>query len=312
MKFVVKGRDKKNHQVGARDSSFRQSFLEPGKNVNVIRLGYIEEVNPEPLNINTRVSLSSHYTPQLIRNVAFPGASVSTDQSGSLGVTIKGLHGFYEGAVEGKMVSYAFADGNDQNPIVLNSYPYLACEKTGTKDNYVSPLTKKNFDPQDVFMSHFIGSYIVINSKLPVPGTIKALSKGRYLVESEIDVQLKAKTSILLDAKTSVELKALTSVKIDASTSVDIKGTSINLELLSGHKLSFTTSGLKYEDPSGNEFELGLTQAKFLFNGIETTIGSSGVVSDMDIVGGNATLPIGLLTHKHTGNLGLPTSPSIP
>lgn len=296
MKFTVKGRDKKNIHVGMRDSSFRQDFLEPGKRVNTIRVGYIESVETEPLNINTRVSVGTYFSPNIMTNVAFPGASVSTDQSGKLGVTVKGLHGFYEGAVEGKMVSYGFVDGNDQNPIILNSYPYVATEKLGTENNYVSPLTKKQFDPQDVFMSHFIGSYIVINSKLPIPGTIKALSKGRMLLESEIDVQIKSRTK----------------VEISANATIDLKGLSINLETLSGHKLSLSPTGLKYEDPIGNEFEMSPTQAKFLINGIETTIGASGVVCDTGIIGGNATVPINLLTHKHNGNLGFPTGSAIP
>lgn len=312
-KFVQVGKAQKDHQVGARDTKLRQSYLETGRNVYAIRTGFIKSVQSEPLNINTRVSVGSYFTPEVLTNVGFPGPSVSTDQTGSLGKTIKGLHGFYEGPVEGKMVSFGYINGNDQNPIVLNSYPYVADTKEGTDSNYISPLTKKKFDPQDVFMSHYVGSYIVIHSKLPIPGTIEIFSKGDILLESQIEVEIIAKTNISLEAKLEINLKATSNINAEATGSVNISGSSINLETTDGHKLTLDSSGLKFEDPMGNEFSISVGEAVFLMNGVESKIGSYGIVSDMDVVGGNASIPIGMLTHKHTnGNLGLPTGPAIP
>jgi hypothetical protein len=296
MKKAIKGRVNKDHQTGQRDSSLRQAYLENINQSNAIRVGYIKSVQSEPLNVNTRVSIGAYFTNMEFTNVPFPGMSVSTDQSGKLGVNVVGLHGFYEGAVEGKMVAYGFIDGNNQNPIVLNSYPYIAKTQPGTDENYISPLSKKNFDSQDVFMAHFTGSYIVLNSKLPVPGTIQVFSKGRLLVESEIDISIKSRTNI----------------DIESNAEVNIKGASINLETIDGHKLSLSPLGLKLEDPLGNEFEFSLGEAKFNMTGITTKIGAYGLISDTDIVGGDLAIPISLLTHKHLGNLGFPTGSSIP
>lgn len=139
-------------------------------------LGEILLVQPEPVFSQNAVTIELAKGGK-VTDVAYPGAFIDPI-SGN-------LHGSYEGPIMGQMVAVGFANGNSAAPIIVEKYPYQGVGNTLTQMSFITPMTKKMYNPMDVLLGHFSGSIIQFHT-----GGLSGKLPGTLTIDSVTDLEL--------------------------------------------------------------------------------------------------------------------------
>lgn len=157
------------------DSSIFDKRRNMGKNnarLTDLKIGTVLVPQPEPIYKETSVAISL-VSGGMLTNVAWPGAQVDMNPSGILpgGVAIS-IHGLWEAPLSGQQVLVGFIEGDSDNAVVIEKYPYNASARPDLEFNHILPMTSKAIGPTDIALGHFTGSFIVFRGTLPVPGEV--------------------------------------------------------------------------------------------------------------------------------------------
>lgn len=166
---------------------------------HAIRLvqGHILAPQPEPIYQQTMVTVKL-LNGGIINNVAYPGANMCASPAGIPSPVVMGIHGLWEAPLPGQHVVIGFVEGDANNAVVLNKYPYNPTPNPVLAPAFMLPLTKQSIGISDVVLGHCSGSYVALRGTLPLPGSIE--------IEAVTTAKVKAKISTTVQA-TKVELK---------------------------------------------------------------------------------------------------------
>lgn len=221
----------------------RHNFRAPYQNIKFLSLGMVLYPQPEPV-FKQHTVMVEMVTGGRINNVAWPGAQVNANATGTLpGGVAAGIHGLWESPLSGQMVLVGFVDGSHGNPIVINKYPYNASQRPDLDVMHTLPLTGLGHGPRDVILGHHTGSFVALRGTLPLPGQVD--------IEAVTTVAINAKVSITMKALASMSANAL-SITLESNTSVSIQAkTKIQTVLTTGDKIVIEPGKIQIADATG-------------------------------------------------------------
>lgn len=155
-----------------------------------IKLGEIIAVQPEPAWKQHLVTVEYARGGKQM-NVPVPGPNLAVDISGAPSGIREQIHGLWAAPLPGQMVAVAYAEGDAQNPVVLNTYPYCPSPKPWYQSSFYLPMTKTGHGPTDVVLGHHTGSFLALRGTLPVPGAVDFYAATELEVEAEVAISQK-------------------------------------------------------------------------------------------------------------------------
>lgn len=159
--------------------------------INTLMTGSVELARTEPLYRQNSVDVQLTKGGAL-SSVAWPGGQVNASSSGVTSPVTEQIHGLWEAPLPGQQVLIGFVNGDNNDPIVLNKYPYNALQDPIYESAHNQPLTQKNHGSLDIVLGHFTGSFIAHRGTLPLPGHIDINSVTSMTVESVLDLKFKS------------------------------------------------------------------------------------------------------------------------
>ena len=226
--------------IGGNDSALhgiRHNRDMPLANIDRISLGNVFLPQPEPIYNQTSVSVDL-VTGGLLTNVAWPGAQVNANASGTIpGGVALGIHGLWESPLSGQMVLIGYVDGSSGNPIVINKYPYNASQRPDLEAMHFLPMTVKGHGFSDVVLGHHTGSYIALRGTLPLPAEIDIFSMSAIVITAAayMDVLTTAQCTFTTGGKFEVaalgviDLSAVGQVSISSGVALSIDGSVVSM-----------------------------------------------------------------------------------
>lgn len=148
-----------------------------------IHIGAVLLPQPEPVFKQHRVTVST-LKGEIVTHVAWPGAQVNANPAGLPGGVSIGIHGLWESPLPGQEVALGFIEGDVNNPIVLNKYPYNGTHRIDLEILHYLPLTKQLHGPTDVVLGHHTGSFVALRGTVPLPAQIEIRSPSSILVNT--------------------------------------------------------------------------------------------------------------------------------
>lgn len=206
------------------DPSVRNAHADPDPNsfVTQIRMGTVLLPMPEPVFSANQVTVEMAHG-GIFTNVGWPGPNVSVSPSGIRSPVSIGFHGLFEGPLPGQTVAVGFVEGQRQNPIVIEKYPYANTHNPVLQSAHVLPMTTKVHGPLDVGIGSFTGSYIMIRGTLPIPSQIDIFGLTRVTVDAALEFSVKSLSTTVTSA--AIQLGS------NAATQPVFKGTQMLVEL---------------------------------------------------------------------------------
>jgi hypothetical protein len=174
--------------------------------------GEIEITQPEPLFKQNMVTVRLARGGK-ITEVGYPGA-FKDPVSGN-------IHGIYEGPIKGQMVVVGFENGNKVAPFVVNRYPYQGAGNSSVEMEYINPLTKAGYDPEDVIVGHFSGSFLSFNSGISSgkePGSVT------FNIESSLEIESKSSVSMISELETIISSNNGGEISVDDAITISGSG----------------------------------------------------------------------------------------
>ena len=204
---LSKNLGKDTHVRGANSDAFTP---ESSRTFQMIS-GEILIPEPEPFFNQNMVTIRTTDEGRMT-SVLYPGAFIEP-VSGN-------LHGSYDGPYPGQMVMVGFRNGNMNDPFVVNKYPYQGTGNTLVEAGYKLPLTKALYNPSDVMIGHFSGSFLSFNTGVPIvangiPGSVK--------LKSVTDMLLDAGTTFIADSLITAKISSKI-VTLEGAVSVELNG----------------------------------------------------------------------------------------
>lgn len=230
-------------------TNVNNKFTPENHQTSQLVVGEVLYPEPEPLFKQNMVTIRLARGGR-ITSTLFPSAVISP-----LGTP----HGLYEGLMPGQMVSVAFENNNQSNPIIVNRYPAQGAGNTLLETGYILPAFKAGIHNFDIVLGHFSGSYLSFNTgifpNLELPG------------------------SVTLSATTGLTLSAITTIEASALLNVNLSGLGVKMESTLGAIVNCDVTGL--------------IQIKNLTQSMKTLVdGLFSVLSGLITVGGPTTQTI--------------------